>query len=58
VISPREDAALRWTVANDEGTVIRYERIEDHSYRRAPDWRLKDRRHRIVGAAIRAVKRG
>lgn len=38
------------------GTVVEYHRFDDESWRRAPDWRDRARRKRIVGSLIREVR--
>jgi hypothetical protein len=41
---------------NGGETIIEYRRIEDESYRRAPDWRDDSRRRPIVAALIRTIR--
>lgn len=55
VIGPIGDGVC-WCARHDCGTTLRYWRIEDHSYRQAPDWKDEKRRRKIVGALIRVVR--
>lgn len=56
LVGPLRDAEKCWKAVHEPtGTVIEYSRIEDKSWRAAPDWRDRRRRRFIVAALIREV---
>jgi hypothetical protein len=49
--------AAMWKAIHEEsGTVVEYQRIEDNTWRQAPDWKDAARRRPVVGGLIRALR--
>lgn len=56
IVGPMQ-GGREWMCANEHGTTAAYQLDPNNDgWRRGPDWRRKDRRNRIVGQLIRAIR--